>query len=83
MGRGRACVAQVAHVRPPRQTCVPLPAQAILENVIFVHQEDSNWPLAEGKVGLHCRQRPTGLPADLLCKHSLVRAAALHTCIPC
>jgi hypothetical protein len=23
--------------------------QAILENVIFVHQEDSNWPLAEGK----------------------------------
>ena len=24
--------------------------QAILENVIFVHQEDSNWPLAEGQV---------------------------------
>ena len=24
-------------------------AQAILENVIFVHQEDSNWPLAEGQ----------------------------------
>lgn len=23
--------------------------QAILENVIFVHQEDSNWPLAEGQ----------------------------------
>lgn len=22
----------------------------MLENVIFVHQEDSNWPLAEGKV---------------------------------
>jgi hypothetical protein len=21
-----------------------------LENVIFVHQEESNWPLAEGKV---------------------------------
>ncbi|KIZ02464.1 DNA repair protein RAD50 [Monoraphidium neglectum] len=25
-------------------------SKAILENVIFVHQEDSNWPLAEGKV---------------------------------
>lgn len=24
--------------------------QAILENVIFVHQDDSNWPLAEGAV---------------------------------
>lgn len=24
-------------------------SQAILENVIFVHQEDSNWPLAEGQ----------------------------------
>ncbi|GFH29278.1 DNA repair protein RAD50, partial [Haematococcus lacustris] len=23
---------------------------AVLENVIFVHQEDSNWPLSEGKV---------------------------------
>ena len=23
--------------------------QAILENVIFVHQEDSNWPLADGQ----------------------------------
>lgn len=22
----------------------------MLENVIFVHQEESNWPLAEGKV---------------------------------
>ena len=22
--------------------------QAILENVIFVHQEESNWPLADG-----------------------------------
>ncbi len=26
------------------------PLQAVLENVIFVHQEDSNWPLAEGLV---------------------------------
>ena len=26
-----------------------LRAQAILENVIFVHQEDSNWPLADGQ----------------------------------
>lgn len=25
-------------------------SKAILENVIFVHQEDSNWPLAEGQV---------------------------------
>lgn len=25
-------------------------SKAILENVIFVHQEDSNWPLAEGSV---------------------------------
>ncbi|KAG2442375.1 hypothetical protein HXX76_002461 [Chlamydomonas incerta] len=25
-------------------------SKAILENVIFVHQEESNWPLAEGKV---------------------------------
>jgi len=25
-------------------------SKAILENVIFVHQEDSNWPLAEGTV---------------------------------
>ena len=24
--------------------------QAVLENVIFVHQEESNWPLAEGQV---------------------------------
>eukprot|EP00967_Tisochrysis_lutea_P136328 scaffold243098_cov14-Tisochrysis_lutea.AAC.1 len=24
--------------------------QAVLDNVIFVHQEESNWPLAEGKV---------------------------------
>jgi hypothetical protein len=24
--------------------------QAVLENVIFVHQEDSNWPLSEGQV---------------------------------
>ena len=23
--------------------------QAVLENVIFVHQEDSNWPLADGQ----------------------------------
>ena len=23
--------------------------QAVLENVVFVHQEDSNWPLAEGQ----------------------------------
>ncbi len=27
-----------------------LDPQAVLENVIFVHQEDSNWPLAEGQV---------------------------------
>lgn len=26
-------------------------SKAVLENVIFVHQEDSNWPLAEGQVG--------------------------------
>lgn len=25
-------------------------SQAVMENVIFVHQDDSNWPLAEGKV---------------------------------
>ncbi|GFH15351.1 DNA repair protein RAD50, partial [Haematococcus lacustris] len=25
-------------------------SKAVLENVIFVHQEDSNWPLSEGKV---------------------------------
>ncbi|PNH09406.1 DNA repair protein RAD50, partial [Tetrabaena socialis] len=25
-------------------------SKAVLENVIFVHQEESNWPLAEGKV---------------------------------
>ena len=24
--------------------------QAVLENVIFVHQDESNWPLAEGQV---------------------------------
>lgn len=30
---------------------VHVPVQAVLENVIFVHQEESNWPLAEGKVG--------------------------------
>lgn len=24
--------------------------QAVLENVIFVHQEDSNWPLGEGQI---------------------------------
>ena len=23
--------------------------QAVLENVIFVHQEDSNWPLSDGQ----------------------------------
>lgn len=34
--------------RPP---CASHPTpQAVLENVIFVHQEESNWPLAEGKV---------------------------------
>ncbi len=33
-------------IRPPSR---PAP-QAVLENVIFVHQEESNWPLAEGKV---------------------------------
>ena len=27
----------------------PLLLQAVLENVIFVHQEDSNWPLADGQ----------------------------------
>lgn len=27
----------------------PLNLQAILENVIFVHQEDSNWPLSDGQ----------------------------------
>jgi len=26
-------------------------SKAVLENVIFVHQEESNWPLAEGQVG--------------------------------
>lgn len=30
--------------------CVCVCAQAVLENVIFVHQEESNWPLAEGRV---------------------------------
>ncbi len=30
--------------------------QAVLENVIFVHQEESNWPLAEGKVRVSLRQ---------------------------
>ena len=25
-------------------------SKAVLENVIFVHQEESNWPLAEGQV---------------------------------
>ena len=24
-------------------------SKAVLENVIFVHQEDSNWPLSEGQ----------------------------------
>lgn len=27
----------------------PFTLQAILENVIFVHQEDSNWPLSDGQ----------------------------------
>lgn len=27
----------------------PVDLQAILENVIFVHQEDSNWPLSDGQ----------------------------------
>jgi hypothetical protein len=27
-------------------------SKAVLENVIFVHQEESNWPLAEGQVKL-------------------------------
>lgn len=27
----------------------PFSLQAILENVIFVHQEDSNWPLSDGQ----------------------------------
>lgn len=25
-------------------------SKAILENVIFVHQEDANWPLKESKI---------------------------------
>lgn len=29
---------------------MPPPRQAILENVIFVHQEESSWPLDEGSV---------------------------------
>lgn len=31
-------------------------SKAVLENVIFVHQEESNWPLAEGQV----KHRPSG-----------------------
>ena len=31
------------------RACLRCTAQAILENVIFVHQEDSNWPLADGQ----------------------------------
>ena len=33
----------------PTPLCLS-PLQAVLENVIFVHQEESNWPLAEGKI---------------------------------
>lgn len=28
--------------------CLPSAVQAVLDNVIFVHQEESNWPLADG-----------------------------------
>ena len=32
--------------------CVAPTLQAVLENVIFVHQEESNWPLSEGRWAL-------------------------------
>lgn len=43
----------------------PPPSQAILENVIFVHQEDSSWPLAEGKVRAARDSRTVPLPLPL------------------
>jgi hypothetical protein len=46
-----ACASDITRVWHPH--CFPDEAtvpQAVLENVIFVHQEDSNWPLAEGLV---------------------------------
>ena len=41
-------------------------SKAVLENVIFVHQEDSNWPLSEGQASARAG---TTLPrrASLLC----------------
>lgn len=38
------------HDEPQRQGSTSLCLQAVLENVIFVHQEDSNWPLGEGQL---------------------------------
>ena len=38
----------LSHLSWPLSASSPL--QAVLENVIFVHQEESNWPLAEGKI---------------------------------
>lgn len=44
-------------------------SKAILENVIFVHQEDANWPLKESKILVRhrarvhttCRERHAGI----------------------
>ena len=46
--------AQAPAPRHPQDFSLDVPydcqPKAVLENVIFVHQEDSNWPLSEGKV---------------------------------
>ena len=38
------------HTNPGIVTPARCTRQAVLENVIFVHQDESNWPLAEGQV---------------------------------
>jgi DNA repair exonuclease SbcCD ATPase subunit len=47
-------------------------SKAVLENVIFVHQEDSNWPLAEGQVGGWDPAQTciSPSPPSLLCQHN-------------
>ena len=42
----RSACSNLSSCRP--QDCCIL--QAIMENVIFVHQEESNWPLSEGAI---------------------------------
>ena len=56
-------------------------SKAILENVIFVHQEEANWPLKESKVLV--RRAPAARPASLSALSSCARPPARACIHPC